>query len=48
MRFRQRVSERNWDDTSPDAAPGLTYEYEWTGGLVTGVEPQGEWLPLYG
>ena len=48
VRFRQQVSERNWDDSSPEAPPGLTYEYEWTGSLVTGVAPQGEWLPLYG
>jgi hypothetical protein len=27
---------------------GDTYTYYWTGSTVTGVEPQGKWLPMYG
>jgi hypothetical protein len=51
IRFKQRVTQRYAENSSEDWAhftDGETYTFHWTGSTVTAVEPQGEWLPLYG
>ncbi|MCL2814903.1 MAG: glycoside hydrolase family 127 protein, partial [Oscillospiraceae bacterium] len=39
-----------WQSVSvqPHGQPAAKYRYHWVGGTVVGVEPEGEFLPLYG
>ena len=51
VRFRQRVTLEYMEHSDEDRAAfvdGPTYTYDWPGSTVTAVEPDGEWLPLYG
>jgi hypothetical protein len=51
VRFKQRVTQRYMENSEEEVGrfvSGDTYTYYWTGSTVTGVEPQGKWLPMYG
>jgi hypothetical protein len=43
VKFTQRVSHKIFDGTV-----SRTYTYSWVGSTVVGVDPPGEWLPMYG
>lgn len=46
LQLRQRITQRFLNE--PDGwVEGETFSFHWTGSLVTGVEPQGKWLPIY-
>jgi hypothetical protein len=50
VRFRQRVTQKYMENSEAEIGhfvEGETYTFDWTGSTVTGVEPQGKWLPLY-
>ena len=43
VKFTQRVSHKIYDGSVE-----RTYTYTWVGSTVAAVDPQGQWLPLYG
>jgi len=51
IRFKQRITQFHMENSEEEICrlvPGETYTFHWTGSTVTGVEPQGKWLPIYG
>ena len=51
VRFTQRIALKYTDNSQDEQASlseGEAFEYTWTGSTVTSVQPDGEWLRLYG